>query len=221
VPAVVLIRHAQASYGGDDYDVLSERGVEQAAAVHAALEGRGVRAARLVSGSMRRQVDSALPWTDAGAELAVDERWNEYDAAGVLAAHSETAAALEGAGAQEVSSRDFQVVLDSALRAWIEAGDGSPAAEPWPAFRARVTGAHADLVAGLGSGETGFAFTSGGAIAACCVAALGLPDAAMVDLNRVTINGGLTKLAAGRSGTSLVSFNEHAHLEPAGLVTYR
>ena len=37
------------------------------------------------------------------------------------------------------------------------------------------------------------------------------------------INAGITKIATGRSGLSLISFNEHAHLEIRGreVVTYR
>ena len=42
-------------------------------------------------------------------------------------------------------------------------------------------------------------------------------------LNRVLVNTGITKLAVGRAGISLVSFNEHAHLDDGGgqLLTYR
>src|SRR4051794_17711840 len=87
MPAVLLIRHAQGSYGSADYDVLSERGADQAAAVHAAVERLGVTAPRLVSGTLRRQRDTALPWTAAGAQLDVDPRWDEYRTEDVLGAH--------------------------------------------------------------------------------------------------------------------------------------
>ena len=66
MPTILLVRHGQGSFGTADYDVLSERGGMQAAAVHAALRERGVTADRLVSGSLRRQRDTALPWTSAG-----------------------------------------------------------------------------------------------------------------------------------------------------------
>jgi hypothetical protein len=41
-----------------------------------------------------------------------------------------------------------------------------------------------------------------------------------VAFNRVTINTGLSKVAVGRSGMTLVSFNEHGHLGD-DLLTYR
>jgi hypothetical protein len=66
-------------------------------------------------------------------------------------------------------------------------------------------------------------FTSGGTLAALCVALLQLPDDAFVAFNRVSVNTGVTKVVHGRSGTTLVSFNEHGHLErgASALVTYR
>ena len=58
---------------------------------------------------------------------------------------------------------------------------------------------------------------------AVCVALLGLPDEALVPFNRVLVNASVTKVVSGRSGATLVSFNEHAYLEGPGrtLVTYR
>ena len=52
---------------------------------------------------------------------------------------------------------------------------------------------------------------------------MGLPPEALVAFNHVSINTGVTKLVVGRGGTTLVSANEHAHLEEAdpGLITYR
>ncbi|HWF53236.1 MAG TPA: hypothetical protein VG223_01350, partial [Solirubrobacteraceae bacterium] len=67
------------------------------------------------------------------------------------------------------------------------------------------------------------AFTSGGVLAAVCIELLGLADDAFTTFNRVTINAGITKVIHGRRGATLVSFNDHSHLERAGteLVTYR
>jgi len=66
-------------------------------------------------------------------------------------------------------------------------------------------------------------FTSGGVLAAACVQLLALADHTLVALNRVAVNTGITKIVHGGRGTTLVSFNEHAHLERDGfsLVTYR
>ena len=65
------------------------------------------------------------------------------------------------------------------------------------------------------------AVTSGGVIAVLAAHLLGLADDAFVALNRVTVNTGVTRVVIGRQGRSLVTFNEHTHLEAGGLVTYR
>ena len=47
------------------------------------------------------------------------------------------------------------------MRGWVAAGDASATAETWPQFAARTRAAVAELAAGLPSGATGLAFTSG------------------------------------------------------------
>jgi len=199
MPSVLLIRHGQASFGATDYDVLSDLGERQAAAVHAEIVRRGVVGARLVAGGLHRQRDTALPWTKREGELEIDGRWNEYDSADVLGAHSPADASLErpvGASGEALGTREFQSLLDAALLAWIDADADSTAREPWPAFQGRCRAA---LAARL----------------------LGLPDSAMVAFNHVVVNAAITKVVSGRRGVSLVSFNEHGHVEQDHLVTYR
>ena len=60
-------------------------------------------------------------------------------------------------------------------------------------------------------------------IAAVCVELLALPSESFIAFNRVAVNTGLTKLIHGRRGSTLVSFNEHGHLERGerSLITYR
>jgi broad specificity phosphatase PhoE len=212
LPTVLLVRHGQASYGGPDYDVLSPRGRAQAERLAADLARRGFAAERVLSGRLARQRDTAAVF---GAFM-VDARWDEYDADDILAHHSGSAARLERPGGVALTPREFQDVLEAALLAWVAAGDASPCAETWPAFAARVAAALA-----AAAERPTLVCTSGGAIAAACVGLLGLAPEVFVALNRVTVNTGVTKVVRGRSGTSLVSFNEHGHLEAEGLVTYR
>ena len=103
------------------------------------------------------------------------------------------------------------------------AGAGGGAAEPWPAFLARIHGALDDVAQGLGSGETAVVFSSSGVIAAVAASLLGPPEQVYVALNRVSINTAVTKVIVGGRGRTLVSYNEHGHLEDADgdLLTYR
>lgn len=115
------------------------------------------------------------------------------------------------------------MLLDTAFQHWIDAGPDSSCTETWPQFRARITAALEGVVARLGSGQTGLVIGSSGVIAGLAAALLGAPGRVFVALNRVSVNTAVTKLIAGSRGMTLVSYNEHAHLEDAGgrLITYR
>lgn len=226
MPSILLVRHAQASFGAADYDLLSPAGVEQTELLTAEIAQRDLELARIVAGTARRQRETAAPLALAsGLEVGVDERWNEYETEEVLVHHGQEAVSLDGTGAagEEITSREFQAVLDGALDAWVAGAGETGAAQSWPDFLDSRTRALADLAAGLRSGETGLAFTSGGVIAAIGAALLGNHADLFSRLNRVLVNTGITKLAVGRAGTSLISFNEHAHIAAAGgaLLTYR
>jgi broad specificity phosphatase PhoE len=212
VPTVLLIRHAQASFGAEDYDALSPLGRRQVDVLRQELERRGVVAERVLTGSLRRQRDSAAPWPQA----IVDPAWNEYDDHDILSHHTETTARLDAA--ENFTSRDFQAVLDAGLGAWIGAGAGGPCAETWPRFCERIDGALARVTDGLGRGQTALVFSSSGVISAL---AARLVDADFLALNRIAVNTAITKVIVGSRGRTLVSYNEHGHLEEAGLLTYR
>ncbi len=225
MPSILLVRHAQASFGAADYDVLSEQGREQVAALVAGLHQRGIVPARVITGTLRRQRDTAIPCAEShGLEVVVDERWNEYDDRDILTHHSDVHVGLEQRpGDEPISSRQFQEILNAALRSWIGAGADGPCHEPWTAFHGRLSAALMELGGLLGRGETALVVSSGGAIAALTASLLGLPPEALITFNHVSINAGITKLTVGRGGTTVISINEHAHLEGPGasLVTYR
>lgn len=230
MPSLLLVRHGQASFGADEYDVLSDLGRRQAAALGARLAPLGP-VALLACGRLARQADTAdvlADVLDVGRRVE-DARLDEYGHEALLVAArgagalEGVAARLEAAGADR--SRVFQELLEVALRRWVEQGDHADEgeAETWPAFVARGSAAARDLLGRLGPSETGVAVTSGGVIAAVCARALGLDAEGWLRLNRVLANGSVTRLVRGRRGTTLVTVNDHAHLEApgAGLLSYR
>jgi broad specificity phosphatase PhoE len=218
VGAIYLVRHGQASFGASDYDALSPQGFDQSTVVGAELLRRNVSFSQIRSGTLARQRDTAataLKVLGVDVPVVEDPRWNEYDHVDIALHHA--------GGAPQEDSRAYQGLLDAALAAWTSAGAAGPCAEPWPAFLARCRGALEDLVASLGKGEHAVVFTSGGVIATICGLLLGTPEAGLLKLNRVTVNGGITKLVSGRGGVTMLSFNEHPHFEAdaARLLTYR
>lgn len=226
MPTLLLVRHAQASFGSADYDVLSDRGREQVGALIAGLRARGAELSRVVCGGLRRQRDTAEPCAaEFGVRVEIDPRWDEYRDRDILTHHASVPAGLEHrSGDASLSSREFQEILDGALRGWIDAGASGPCQETWPAFAARVEAALREVAGSLGKGRSALVVSSGGAIAAVIAAVMGLPPGALVTLNHVSINTGITKLTVGRRGITVIAVNEHAHLERAGaesLVSYR
>ncbi|NKQ54172.1 histidine phosphatase family protein [Amycolatopsis sp. K13G38] len=218
--AIYLIRHGQAAYGEADYDRLSGVGLEQGAVVGAELLRRQVRFTEGRTGSLTRQrrtAETVLDRIGSSTTAKEDPRWNEYDHVDIVSHHG------DGISQSDVDSRGYQGVLDGALAEWIGAGEDSPCAESWPAFLARVRGALDDLVAVLGKGENAVVFTSGGVIGALAGVLLGDPVMGLLKMNRVAVNCGITKLVSGRSGVTLLSFNEHSHFDgrAAQLLTYR
>lgn len=215
MPSVLLVRHAQASHGAADYDVLSALGRRQATVLAAELQRRGLAPARVVSGTLRRQRDTLHPFAETeGVTVEEDEGWNEYDAGDILAHHGPVGS--HAAGDTAVAASDMQTLLGGGLAAWITAGSDGPTREPYSAFVARVHAALRRVLDGLGPGESALVCSSGGTIGCIGAALLGMGPTGLVTLNRVSVNTGLTRVVAGARGATLVTFNEHAHLERDG-----
>jgi broad specificity phosphatase PhoE len=225
MPTVLLVRHGQASFGAADYDVLSELGRRQAEIVAASLAERGYRPARLYSGTLRRQQETAAAFLALGAPaLEVEPRWDEFNTDDVLTHHSDSGLRIQGDGTGEtLTNRGFQAALEPALAEWVAHAERSPTSQTWPQFSGAGPAALEDLAADLGPGETAVIVTSGGAIAAVVGALLGAPAEVFAALNRTLVNAGVTKIAIGSSGTNVLSVNDHSHLELVDreLVTYR
>lgn len=210
MPVVYLVRHGQASYGAEDYDVLSPIGHEQSAVVGRELLRRGVSSPQVVCGNLVRQRNTANGIIDsAGFEssLTIDPRWNEFD-------HPDMPLPTTEAG----DPLDFQQRLDEALENWVRADllDG------WRGFQNTAFAALEDFANALGAGATGLAVTSGGVVSAIVSRVWGLDAQGTVRLNRVVTNTSLTSIVFGRQGMNLLSVNDHSHLQSnRDLLTYR
>jgi broad specificity phosphatase PhoE len=238
VSVIYLVRHGQASFGAADYDVLSDLGYRQAALAGAELRNRGVRVDLAVSGTLRRQRETAATALAvlggapidgqpvlADDSVEPDARWNEYDQDWIIdqraraalakaADDGETPGAVEPPASQRLSTREFQNRLDPSLRDWASGTGGGPGS--FHAFSDGIGTALSGILDRLGSGGTAVVFTSAGPVAALVARLLAVGPDGFVSLNRTMINGGITKVVSGRSGTSLISINEHSHIDAAG-----
>ena len=217
---LLLVRHGQASLGTEDYDRLSDVGRRQAEILGARLARTDLTIDRVVSGALRRQRDTAQAVLAAlgrpGSQLRTDGRLDEYDHVEVMARHT-TEVTFATATASGAAGRALQSTLEEAIGRWIS-GE-TDYTESHDAFIERVLDVAGHLVAEPGGTV---AVTSGGVIAAFCAQALGLPEDRWPSLARLLVNASITKVISGHTGTSLVTFNDHAHLESErALITYR
>lgn len=215
---LLLVRHGQASWAADDYDVLSPTGWEQARVLGGAWAQRGTRPDVVVRGGLRRHRETTEALLEgAGLDLDVteDRGWDEFDHLDVLAGMPAPPAETP------IDKRAYQRLLETAIDAWM--GAAGRYSESYAAFTDRVAGAFARVPAD----GTVAVVTSGGAVAGVCAALLADGDPAVAAhlwrrLNVVCVNTSVTKVVVGRRGRTLVTFNDHSHLDPhPELLTYR
>jgi len=224
---LVLVRHAQASFGADDYDKLSELGWRQSRWLGEYYAERGATFDRVVRGSLRRHAET-LAGIVAGLGRAIaaeeDARLDEYDSHSLLHAHLKGRPMPQGG-----DRREHFRILREAMYAWTDGAlEGEPGGtpsghplEPFAEFRGRVLAALGDLR--KGAAKRVLVVSSGGPISTILAEVLGMPLRGVVDLNLQTRNTGVTELQAGTSRIHCVSFNNVPHLDRpdrSGALTY-
>ena len=217
---LVLVRHGQASWASEDYDRLSELGERQSRVLGEALEARGVRPDLLVSGSMRRQRQTAAAAVSgAGWEGTVteDPGWDEFDHLSSVQGPVEFPE-VPGETDDERVRR-----FDAGIDRWASGRYDEEYHESFPAFRRRVDETFQRTLDRLGPKQTAVVFTSNGPVSWLTARLVDGGVPAWARLTQVVVNSSATKVLIGRRGTSLISFNDHSHLEAAGpgLITYR
>ncbi len=229
---LLLVRHGQASWDADDYDVLSEIGWEQSRHLGRALAARGFVPDLVLSGDMRRHRETAeaclselVRGRDGGgtpdtpATVGTDADWNEFDHVGMLA---RMPAPFEG---RKPSRAEFQAWFEQATDRWTGGEHDADYSESFTAFTDRVARALRRTAEEVGSG-TALVFSSGGPVSWATASLLADDrDAAgrlWRRLNPVCVNSGVTRVVTGRRGITLVSFNGHDHIDGIPeMLTYR
>ena len=212
-----LVRHGQASFGTDDYDRLSDLGKEQSSITGRFLAAQGIEPDRIVHGEMLRQRQTAeglLEGMGLSMDAHVDSGWNEY------AAWELTGVLDDVDPRAKHDSKIFQGELERGAARWASGEHDEDYRETYNQFTSRVDRALDDAVAAMGSGQSTIVVSSAGAIAWTASRLIGGGFDQWMAFNRVTINTGITKIITGRSGTSLISFNDHGHQDPKN-ATYR
>jgi broad specificity phosphatase PhoE len=228
---LMLVRHGQASFGNEDYDVLSSRGVRQSRKVAETLSGYGVAPTSLIHGGMRRQRETAEQMVLGAASwdlpVELDERWRELDHLAVMHAYptlTDVDRELLRTGRMEL--RPFQELYTKATARWTSGAYDSDYPETFPEFIGRVRDGIVRAARLVGDRRTAIVVTSGGPIAAASAMLTEVGEeprllaAAWARFNAVLVNASVTRIIVGSSGARLLTFNEHSWLDRE-LVTYR
>ncbi|MFI8610762.1 histidine phosphatase family protein [Pseudomonas sp. NPDC077649] len=230
--SIYLIRHGQASFGADDYDVLSAIGVRQAEVLGEHLNQLGIVFDRCVSGSLRRQqhtANAALQRMSDAPPLDIDAAFNEFDAdavirallPGILPEEPEALHILRN-GAQ--NRAEFQRLFSKLIARWVCGEYEQPGLQSWQAYVEQVEGGLARILEQARSKQNIAVFTSGGTITALLRLITGVPADKAFELNWQIVNTSLSQLKFRGREVSLASFNSHVHLQllkAPELITYR
>jgi broad specificity phosphatase PhoE len=232
---LLLIRHGQASFGAEDYDVLSERGAVQARVLGRHLAtGGGEPIHALYTGPRRRQIDTARHMAEAaaaaGLELpapAVVDELDEFPAIEILRMWLPRLAAEDPDLAAALTSSDRAVqggaidrTFELVSRQWARGELDTGHLESFAAFSERVGRGLERIMEAEGRGRRALVVTSGGPISVAVRACLGTAEEATLRLALVLANASTTEIRWRESELTLFGFN-HVHYLDREHVTYR
>lgn len=231
---IYFVRHGQAG-PRNDYDRLSDLGHRQTTLLGRHLAANGPRFTRVVTGSLRRQRDSAenafslLPDRPA---ITVDPRWNEFDLDSVyenigprLARDDAEFDTLYQAYLKDREDPDAAIHCNHAkvdamvCMAWIS-GSYECDGESWQAFTGRVKEAAVEAMS-LPEGESLAIFTSATPASLAIAHALGLNARETMTFAGELWNSSLTQLIKQDNAWQLGQANSIPHLEEKHLHTTR
>lgn len=206
-----LVRHGQASFGADDYDVLSPLGHQQAKRLGEYFKAKGIVFDAALTGTLTRQT-STFAGICEGMNAKLDAlAWpglNEYDSHAVIA--TVHAGKLEKPTTPEQYRQHFRL-LKSGLTQWMN-GVVSPQGMPsYSDFVRGVTSA-LDHVRKTHDGKV-LLVSSGGPISTAVGHILGCSPEATIELNLRIRNASVTEFTFTPKRHMLMTYNTLPHLD--------
>ena len=215
MPTLILIRHAQASFGAADYDQLSPLGHEQSRALGQALRTLGIAPDAVCLGAQKRHrqtwegINEALGHADPPSILS---GFNEFDFGGLLEARY--AGRVRPDNLHTERRAHFKALRETVLE-W-QQGEITDPPESYASFAARAEA--------MSQGhETVLVVSSGGAIGQTVAEIMGAPADAMIRLQLQIKNCAMARLIVTPHAEHMSTFNETPHITAANearLLTY-
>jgi len=230
VGEIVLVRHGQASFEGDNYDQLSDIGAQQARILGRYFSDRNIAFHHAVCGDMVRQTETLdaileVPTKNGAPTRSVHSGLNEYDFRTLVTRFIECQPGNELVTAllkDRSDKKAYYRLLRLVLHTWSRGGL-THCGESWSEFVERIEVARSAIETSATKGRRILVVASGGSISSIIGQVLGLTPDKIFDLNLQVYNTSISRLFVGSSKASVASFNEIPHLagpEQIGYVTY-
>jgi broad specificity phosphatase PhoE len=231
-----MIRHAQASFGKENYDQLSDLGIRQSEILAGRLIQAGVNFDAIYAGLLLRHEQTAAAYLEeskkAGKPVSPvykNEAFNEYDSEKILTGLIPVLITENPAFESDVlkmfgGSRTFQKVLEKVMERWVQDDVTVEGVGTWKDYSTRVHEAIDKIMTKESAGKNVAVFTSGGPIALTAQKALNLSNEDTLQILWQIVNTSITRFKYSGNRLSLFLFNDFSHLElekNIRLVTYR
>ena len=216
-----LVRHGQASFGKEDYDNLSEIGLEQAFRLGQYFKTLNVNFDKILVGTLKRQIQTynqIIKSYDKSIDYESTPLLNEYDVKSVLMGF------VKGRCLTKDELHDQKIhfnLLRSAVAAWSENKISHYVNETWYEFDERAQ--KFLKIINNTKPKSILVVSSGGTISMILKQILSLPPSQFVNLHFQIFNSSYSKITINEFGMSLSLFNSIAHLDNqknSDLITY-
>ena len=233
---IYFFRHAQASFGADNYDVLSTKGEEQSAILGQYLAKKAFRFDTIYVGPLQRQQHTyeivkaafkqhglSIPdpiqldgLKEHNATKAMKSMMPKLMESDPIVQKIWVEAGDDPSKKRSATMRCFQYFLDE----WVEGNFIVEGVLPWKDFRRDVKQGLDTILHNTKAGETVAVFTSGGTISAITAESLQITNQKRVAaLNYAIRNTSFTSFLYSKGMFNMLAFNELPHL-PKEMVTF-
>ncbi|MBF0227410.1 MAG: histidine phosphatase family protein [Desulfobacterales bacterium] len=233
---IYMIRHAQASFGSQNYDQLSDLGKKQAQILATYLNRISIMFDSIYTGMQLRHAQTLSAYQKLSADMDnhipsinATSAFNEYDAEKVLKTFipillKENPSLRSEVDEMLTNKRKFQNIFSEAMLRWIKEAKTVADLESWETFSDRVYKGIKTIMLSEGRDKKIAVFTSGGAISATIQKSLNLSNNDTLMLSWQIVNTSITRFKFRDNRLILFGFNDFNHLEidnEEKLITYR
>ncbi len=215
---ITLVRHGQASWGTENYDRLSPKGIEQSKFLGQIFSDQKRNFDQVWVGDMLRHHQTAkycLETMGASYVPLSHKGLNEFDHEHVLFAHHKGRYATKNEMIQAIKHSAHPVkslggMFKDAVHRWQSGNFDTDYPETWSNFQSRCNQVFMDIANGA-KGKNVLVFSSGGAISVIVQSLLGLSNKATFELNWAMVNCSVTQILSSSDRQTVLSINEHQY----------